>query len=305
MRYLFVVNPAARNGRLARVLPYIRAHCKALGLPARFVCTRERGDATRLAQRLGPFVHRVIAVGGDGTVHEVVQGLLALDAPPAFGVLACGTGNDFARALRVPSDWREALASLPRATVRRADRVRVAWEGPSGRGEAWMANGLGIGFDALSAIHASRYKRWPGLVPYALGVLSATRDWMPVRATVTSEAGPVLDGPMLMAAMGKTQTQGGGFRLTPNATPYDGYLHATVIRDVSVPRIVALMPRALSGKHLGLKDVVPVLAREIEVALSRPVPVHVDGEILSRAAVRVRVTLHSTGWPLLQLFEPG
>lgn len=266
--------------------------------------TQQQGDATRLAHRLGPLVDRVIAVGGDGTVHEVVQGLLALDVPPAFGVLACGTGNDFARALRVPSNWRDALESLPRATVRHSDRVQIAWEGVSSSGQAWMANGLGVGFDALAAIHASRYKRWPGLIPYALGVIRALRDWAPVRATVVSEAGTVLDGPMLMTAMGKTQTQGGGFRLTPNATPYDGYLHATIIRDVSIPRILAMMPRALSGKHIGLKEVVPVLAREITVTLSRPVPLHVDGEILSRDALRVSVTQKATGLPLLQLFEP-
>lgn len=238
-------------------------------------------------------------------MHEVVQGLLELEAPPSFGVLACGTGNDFARALRVPTDWKEAINTVQRATVRRADRVRVVWESESGSGSAWMANGLGIGFDALAAIHASSYKRWPGLIPYALGVVRALRDWTPVRATVASEAGTVLDGPMLMCAMGKTQTQGGGFRLTPEATPYDGYLHATIIRDVPIPRILAMMPRALSGKHIGLKDVVPVLAREMSVTVSRPVPLHVDGEILSRDVHRVRVTQDSDGLPLLQLFGPG
>jgi len=304
VRYLFIVNPAARNGRLGRLIPRMQSHCRSQGLPARFVCTKQRGDATQLALRLGPLADRVIAVGGDGTVHEVVQGLLRLEAPPALGVLACGTGNDFARALRVPSDWRDALRSLPHATVRRADRVQISWKGVSSTGVAWMANGLGVGFDALAAIHASRYKRWPGVVPYALGVFRALRDWKPVRATVVSESGPVLDGPMLMAAMGKTQTQGGGFRLTPRASPYDGFLHATVIRDVSILRILAMMPRALTGKHIGLKEVVPVVARELTVTLSRPVPLHADGEILSQDALQVHVSQDPLGLPLLQLFEP-
>ncbi|MDX1420356.1 MAG: diacylglycerol kinase family protein, partial [Rubricoccaceae bacterium] len=172
MRYAVVLNPAAQNGRAGRQRAAIEAALRVENVRFDLYVTERPGHATLLAQQAAPDADVVLAVGGDGTVQEVVQGLHGSEA--ALGVLPLGTGNDFAYALGVPETLWEALQALLTAPVRTIDLGRVYWEDATddalGGHERLFANCLGVGFDALVARNARRFKRLGGRTAYHAAV---------------------------------------------------------------------------------------------------------------------------------------
>src|SRR5688572_7487889 len=125
MRLAFILNPAARNGRAGRVREAIEAGLSRRGVEATIVETEARGHATELAASLAGANDAVVAVGGDGTAHEVVRGLYGTETP--LGILPEGTGNDFAHALGMPDDVDAAIGALLAAPARPIDLGRVRW----------------------------------------------------------------------------------------------------------------------------------------------------------------------------------
>jgi len=147
-----IANPAAGRGRVARQLPEIQQMLKSLNVETDLVRTRAPGEGSDLAARAKQDGYDlVIAVGGDGTVHEVVGGLVAAagdGTAGALGVIPLGTGNDFIKMLDIPKDWRAACAKIAAGKTRRIDLGRV--------NGAVFDNNVGIGFDAQVGIEAQK-----------------------------------------------------------------------------------------------------------------------------------------------------
>lgn len=246
-----------------------------------------------------------MAAGGDGTVQEVGTGLLGGRA--ALGVVPLGTGNDFAEALGVPHRPEAALAAALAADEVAVDVGAVRWrEVPGGPWhEGTFLNALGMGFDALVAAEAARFKRLGGLRAYSAGLVSALLRWRCPRVRVARAGpsqrvlpdgrtepggpdGPFHDGPLFLAAFANGRSVGGGFRLTPHASLTDGLLDLCFVASVRALRLPVLIPRVLRGTHLGAPEALSERLAGLRLATDGPpIPIHLDGEVFARGAVEL------------------
>ena len=195
MRYCFILNPAAQRGRAGRHGGALERALLKSGVDFYMEETEAPGHAEHLARRAADRGETVIAVGGDGTIHEVACGLVGTTT--TMGVIPAGTGNDFARALAMPSALHDAVQALLAATPRPVDLGKVRWQEDadsrsSASHETVFVNALGVGFDAFAAQRVQRYKRLGGRLAYLAAVLHALWRWRKpeacVEVTVPKEA---------------------------------------------------------------------------------------------------------------------
>ena len=294
MTALVLLNPAAGGGRAARRRPALEAALRRAGLDAELVETTGPGHAEDAARRAAG-VGLVVAAGGDGTVREVVNGLAAHGPAtsgrggPALGVVPLGTGDDYARALGMPSDLDDAARALVAAPPVPVDVGEAAWTDDAGGHAVRFANCLGVGFDAETTALARETKWLGGRAAYLAAVARTlwTRRHRPARVWVD---GAVLhDGPMLLCEVGNGPAVGGGILLTPGAAIDDGALDVCVARDMAPSRAAVLLPRALRGGHVGAPEVAMGRGAAVEVEATGPgLAVQADGDVLTFSARRVR-----------------
>lgn len=257
-----------------------------------------------MARELAEAADVVVAVGGDGTVQEVVSGLVGTEA--VFGVVPFGTGNDLAHALRMPTKLRPAMEALAKGSAdsRPLDVGHVRWT-EDGRtiNERVFANCVGAGFDGLAAIDAQRYKRLGGRAAYLAATVRALTRWKSRAIEVeirTAEAGTdatiglgdvgdlFYTGPYFLCEIGNGHSIGGGILLTPDAVPDDGALDVCLARPLSLRRVARVLPLAMKAAHTNEPEVSMGRAGRIAIRATRgTLPVHADGEPLSANALIV------------------
>lgn len=292
-----ILNPAAGNRRAGRTRAQLREALEASGAPFEVLTTQRPNHAAALAHDAAARFDAVIAAGGDGTLQEVASGLLSTDADAVLGIIPLGTGNDFARLLGVPKKPADAVRALLDAEVVPIDAGIVRWREATDDflHEAAFVNAVGIGFDALVAAEAARFKWFRGRSGYLAAVLKALRLWpqphVEVRCTDDGEPGElVYDGPFFLAAVSNGTAVGGGFRLTPDAEPGDGLLDLCLAAGpLSTLRVFQLLPMAIFGRHTNEPEVTMRRVRSVTLAIAGGAPIHADGEGLTRTATDVAV----------------
>jgi YegS/Rv2252/BmrU family lipid kinase len=245
-----------------------------------------------------------VAVGGDGTVHEVARGLIEQGGRVPLGVIPMGTGNDFVKAIGMPGAPDAAVAALQRALPRAVDHGWVRWDEQGTMQEQAFVNAVGIGFDARVAHEASTFKRLPGMTAYLAAVFRTLRKWTspPARVTAETPAGEAVclyDGPLLLTTVGNGVSSGGAFYLTPQASIRDGVLDACIVAHASPWRIVQVLPRALRGRHTAEPEVHMATVRRLRLQAEAPLPLHADGEGLSRGTRTLEVRIAEGGLRVL------
>jgi len=293
MRIAFVLNPRAGRGRgaaLARELPAMLA---ARGMQADILATDRPLHAVELARRAAADHDAVVAVGGDGTAHEVVNGVAESEA--AFGLIPMGTGNDLALALGVPGDPGAALDLIASRETRRIDLARFddGLHRPQGSDRPavhWFANSLGLGFEAQVTIESRKVKLLRGFPVYLWAVARALGGLRCPELRITAD-GRVLEGRQLLLCIGNGPRVGGGFWLTPDARNDDGWLDLCIVEAMGRGNVMRRLPRALKGTHTGESWVTMLRAREIRIESPEGFPFHADGEVVDTARRELSVTL--------------
>jgi YegS/Rv2252/BmrU family lipid kinase len=276
MPTLLLVNPVAGHGRGARLLNAARDACARHWREVRVAVTTAPGEGIDLARQAGADgCDRILALGGDGTVHEAANGILALPSErrPALGVIPSGTGNDYAKlsgTYRAGVD--EAVRRLAHARVVRLDAGR-AW------GE-YFINSIGIGFDAEVARRVGGYRRLRGAPAYLLAAFATFRAFDAPTLEVEGD-GISFREPTLLLEVGIGNIVGGGFRLTPNARPDDGLFDVCAIRRLGLFGFLGKLPLAMLGWHGGLSGVRMFRATRLVVqgAAGQPIVAQFDGEL--------------------------
>ncbi len=267
-----IVNPAAGRGKVGRLSGAILKAARDKG--AKAFLTEGPGHASALAQAAPPGA-RVVAVGGDGTVHEVLRGLAGTDK--TLGVVPIGSGNDFARMLGLRGlPWPLALEH---ALFAPEEAVDLGWV----NGEPFGAS-LGLGFDALvakKALSAPPFLR--GMPRYLYALFAVLKDLRLPEGRVLLDGEEVYAGPLLLLAAMNGPAYGGGIPIAPMADPQDGRLSVILAGRFSRLGVVLILPRLLLGRHLGHKEVRAFSGRVLEAHFTAPVPAHADGELLGEA----------------------
>jgi YegS/Rv2252/BmrU family lipid kinase len=277
-RPLIILNPAANSGRTHALLPLIESHAAEGRIEV--LETRAPGDATRLAADAARRGHSpIVAVGGDGTIHEVGVGILESGCDVALGIVPAGSGNDFAHsALHLPPGPKEALAVALGSTTRRFDVARL--------NDGWLLNAFGAGIDANVAwdVRDLIQRRRTPLRGSALYTLSALRQIafhyhrLP-HLTITVDGERISAEVTMLAAVMVGPSAGGGYHLTPEALPDDGWLDLCIARRMIRPKVLGALVLAKDGRHTKLREVRMLRGRSVQIHSPRPIQTHVDGEL--------------------------
>ncbi len=299
MKYRIIVNPIAGNGAGNAVVPAIETQLRALGLDFDLIRTERRWHAAELAQAAADAgIDVVVAVGGDGTANEVLNGLMlaqngdrqSRSRVPALGVLSVGRGNDFAFGMGIPHELEAGCQTLAQGRRRTIDVGQVfGGDFPEGR---YFGNGIGIGFDAVVGFVAARQKRLSGFLSYIVATLKTTFLYYKAPLVSLEYDGNVSQIHALMVSIMNGRRMGGGFMMAPQGDPGDGQLDLCIARQVPRLRIFGLVPHFMKGTQATQSAVVTGRTRQVTVtALEGTLPAHADGETLCTEGQELTVTL--------------
>lgn len=237
--------------------------------------------ATEIAEQAANDGYEVIAaIGGDGTVHEIVNGLMRVpkDQRPMLAVIPIGSGNDFGSAIGIVNDAEAAMERVFTGEPRTIDIGEI--RDGSGRVEYWD-NTLGIGFDANVTIHSYRITIVQGFMMYLLAVIQTIFRNFDTPMMHIKTDNEEIEAETLMFVACNGPREGGGFFVAPDALPDDGILHYALIKKVSRPMMFRLIPEVMNGTHERFKDVSIGRFKELSLKAEQPVTVHMDGEIFA------------------------
>ena len=242
-----VLNPKSANGRNSRRSDELLGGLRSRGINATLHFTHAPGHGIELAHMLAvDGADVVVAAGGDGTVHDVANGILRSGSPTALGVLPLGTGNDFAKVVPGARTLDTAFDAIASPRLLRFDAGRAHWQD----GSEFFINAMGTGIDVEVVRQILSLPHLPGPIKYLAGLFRALAIYEPVslRASIGAET---LERTVMMMAVGNGVCQGGGFYLTPDAKPDDGQLDLCIIDSVPLWKVPVILPRVLRGTHAG------------------------------------------------------
>jgi len=271
------LNPVAGRGRAGRNIQQIGSLLDSLGIGHVLVRSESVGNLeTKVFDAVSAGAKRILVAGGDGSIHEVVNGILRSGRTIDLGVIPIGTGNDFAKACSIPVQWESAVREL-------ADRLHSntpARPVDAGRmNNRFFANGAGIGFDA-KVTRIARDIRWRvGDLVYLAAVFKAMIDGVTTPHVTMKFSGQTIEGPVTLANFSNGAWVGGMFHIAPMARNDDGMLDLIFATPISRIRIMALLPKLMRGSHIEQPDIKHVRLRRCEVTATAAVPSHLDGEV--------------------------
>ncbi|HSH44920.1 MAG TPA: diacylglycerol kinase family protein [Longimicrobiales bacterium] len=283
-----ILNPTSGGGRGRRAGRAILVGLEHRGISAGLISTTAPREAERLAAEAADAgLDMVIAAGGDGTVHEVAQGLLSARAAkgdptvregdfPALGVLPIGTGNDFAKLIGPLDDLDASLDVVAGGALRWLDACRATWPGAT----HWFVNAGGTGIDVEVVRQLLRGRLGTGVLTYVAALLRALVRYkaIPLRIRMDDH---VTEVETMIVAAGNGRSVGGGFWLTPDAEPDDGRFDICIVKRTSYLESLRVLPLILRGKHAKHPKVEMHRAKRVEIEALGPDPLffQLDGEL--------------------------
>jgi len=279
-RVKLIFNPHADRGRAWDIASSLQAIIAGRD-EFDWASTEFPGHATALARQAALDGFQVVAaLGGDGTVHEVVNGLMSVptEGRPLLAAVPIGSGNDFCHNVGVPAGHEQAMQRILHGEPHPIDVGRVT-DG-SGRTEYWD-NTLGVGFDATVTIYSYQITRLQGFVMYLSAVIQTilrNHDAPRMRIETDQET---IDEPMLMVTVCNGPREGGGFQVAPGAQLDDGIFNYAMIAKVSRAMMFRLIPEVMNGTHGRFRQVRLGQCRRLQLTSERPVTIHTDGEVFA------------------------
>jgi YegS/Rv2252/BmrU family lipid kinase len=280
-----IYNPAAGKGSAGEHLAAVQAKLAERGFAHELVQTAGAGDALRLAREAAEAGRElVVAAGGDGTINEVVNGLMTAQVDgrprPALGVIPIGSGNDFAFGAGIPAELDDALDVLVRGSRRVMDVGRVTGgDFPAGR---YFGNGVGLGFDTVVGFEAAKIKWLHGAASYLAGLVRTIFLYAkgPVYEIVLDDGQPARRAYLMISVM-NGRRMGGAFLMAPDSRPDDGAFDLCLAGYVPQIKMLPLAARFLKGTQAEHPEVRMTRARKVSIrALEGVIPAHADGETI-------------------------
>lgn len=303
-RWLVIVNVFAASQKAGSIWKRSAAYMEAEGIVYEARYTGGEYNATELARKAcAEGFRRFVAVGGDGTVHDIINGIAGYSDDNSvklseftLAVIPLGSGNDWVRTFGISKNIRSAVRLLKEGNVARQDMVKVSLLNSSGveTKTKYMANIAGIGLDARVCEIVNRKKKqgYRGKKLYVSALFYCIRHRVPVAAKVICDGQTVFDGKYLSMAFGTGKYSGGGMRQTPLAVPDDGLIDVTIIPDIPMSIIARKVITLFTGTFHTVKQL--TLARGVEVVVlpsgqADREPLEVDGEVVGRVPARFKV----------------
>ena len=293
-RYYVILNPTAGKGNGGRVQPQIEANLKNLGLVYDLVLTERPVHATELARQAcldGYDV--VVAAGGDGTVNEVINGIMSLRKEkktlPVLAVLPVGRGNDFAFSMGIPTNLDESCILLANDPQKKIDIGRVVSEiYPDG---LYFGNGVGVGFDAVVGFVAAKMKI-SGMLSYLIAAVKTMFIYFKAPQVELVLDGTPIHFSALMISVMNGRRMGGSFMMAPNSKSNDGHFDLCIVREVPRSALPGLMGLVMKGTQSTHEAVTTARGSRITIrAIKRSLPAHADGVTLCENGEKISIEI--------------
>lgn len=271
MNHLFIINPAAGKGKGVKYAEAIRNYFKHRNEPYYIEFTKGPGDASRIAKDYVSTDHyRVYSIGGDGTLNEVLNGIV--NSSSSLAIIPSGSGNDFFRNLDDVLD-ESLLTRTIHGTEKFIDIGKV--------NDRYFINVASAGIDAEVVFNANRFKKLPlfnGMVAYVAGVFYTVFKYKSFNSTVTIDH-VNYDKETLLLAVANGKYYGGGMKIAPSANIDNGYLDIYHIDKANPFRILKLFPLLIKGRHESIKEVTYFKSKNVKISSDLGFLLNIDGEI--------------------------
>lgn len=302
---LVIYNPVAGRGRVLQYWPQVeKALCEA-GVVFEAVATKAPSDAVRLAEGATKNFFAVVGVGGDGTIHEVVNGLMRASNEGEtipLGVIPLGNGDDFAKIIPPETeigakqfDWREAVRKIAAGNTRLFDvgKIQGGLLHPEMvAGPQYFMNGMDIGFGAQTMYNLKHIPRFlTGLTAYLTAVIMTLIDYKIPRLRIQIDNLPPFEQETTLTAIMNGRSFGSGFWVCPEASADDGLFDVLVSEAVDRLNIMRLVPSLMKGEHLHEPVLKIYRVKRIIIESAGPVAVEADGEIPYAEAKKLEIEL--------------
>lgn len=288
-----IVNPTAGAGKTGRIWPSLMGLLKGHGLRFEHDITEAPGHAIELARAAAKKGYdMVVSVGGDGTIHEIVNGLYASGAikEVLLGIVSTGTGGDYIRTAGIPRNYEDACRCFLNPKKRTVDLGIVEYAKNGGRAERLFVNFAGMGFDADIVRRTTQQFKKLGALPSYLCAAIATILTYSNRKIYLKVDGEEIEKKVCTVIMNNGKYGGGGMFTAPHADLADGLLDVLIVGDLSKPDLLRSLPRIYKGTHLTHPKVTMKKAKEIEVkSLGGKMLLQADGELLGEVPARFRI----------------
>lgn len=277
MRYIFIVNNTAGGGKkTVELIPQIDAYFHEKGGNYEIVYTKCAGDATRIAREYAQTgeAMRIYSCGGDGTLHEVVNGVAGYKNVE-LGCFPCGTGNDYVASFAEAKEFMDIKGQIDGCAV---EVDLLLTEG------IYSINQCSMGFDAAVADNVRLFKSKPlisGSMAYILSVLYTFCGRMGSHLSIQMDDGEVMEGEYMFAVAAKGKFYGGGMKSAPESDPTNRKINFVIVRGLKRHEFLGLFPKYIKGNHLPYTDFVWTgFGSKMRVKAKKPLPVMLDGEVI-------------------------
>lgn len=287
----FILNPAADKSRSSQHVEWLTKEAEKRWLHFDIVLTTKDEPIKELAAVKAVSHKVIVACGGDGTVHQVVNGIAGTDT--RFAVLPIGTGNDFAKSLNLPNSRTAILDLIYSEQFKNADLIRF-----DGDASGWCVNTLGIGLDGLANHYSKSYSKLKGYIIYVLGALHAAFTFRGANFTILA-GNKNLSGNYLMATLCNGKWEGGTFFIAPDADLFDGKVELVTVETISIPKIVYYMICFKNGPAKWMKALNSEQITSMSFKSDEPVAVHADGEQLGIAIHELKIDVAKGVLPVI------
>ncbi len=285
--YKFIINPRAGKGKykqdqLHQITKEITRIARRNHIDHEIDISNYPGEAIQLSRQAAQKGFQIIvAVGGDGTVNEVANGMAESNA--VLAALPCGKGNDFANILSMPNQLEKAIHALFQGKIKLIDLGKAL--------NRYFVNTAGVGFDAQVASRINqqgtpffKQSKWS----YIYGVFATflTYHPLPMEIFLDGTAGDIhLQCSPMMVAVGIGRSCGGGIKVLPTSIQDDGYFDVCVIDKMNKGNFLYYLPQVIAGKHVNLNQCYFYRARKVNLKATQPLTLHMEGEIFTEKEI--------------------
>ena len=295
-RWFVIVNPVSGGGKGLTDFPKISHLLRESGIEHDPVFTEHRYHATELSVEAANRGYRkLIVVGGDGTLNEVVNGLfIQKQCQPKdilLAVIAVGTGNDWVRTFGIPRNYSAVVRAIKEGHSYLQDVGKVTYTESKVQQTRYMANVAGLGFDAyvIKIFNHLKLKGYKGKWLYIYSLLKGYFTAKPAGVTIEVDGKVIYNRLLLSLAVGICRYNGGGIQQLPRAVANDGLLDLTIIRPVHWWHVVFRAKRLFNGDIYSIGHIHHAQGKEVKITSAPPIPVETDGELQGVSPVSISV----------------
>jgi diacylglycerol kinase (ATP) len=293
-----ILNPTAGKGHASDIEHQLISCLRNKNISFKLEKTKSPGHATSIARDLSEEYDVIIAAGGDGTINEVAEGLVGTKSALAF--ISIGSGNDFNKMICFPKNIAQNIDSILNGKKKIIDYGIITYLNSAGQTKNRIfINTLGIGLDAEIACETKNIKHLRGLPLYFLAAAKALINHSPNEYMIR-DGGTSKYEKAFFICIGNGSYEGGGFKILPDANPYDAYLDVCVIESMPLIKAVRYIPRLISGTHNNYdKSISLWRSKCMKVEALRPFIIHGDGEIIEKEATNLEVKIVEQGLTII------